>query len=114
MRVRVSKAMAVPAHVKALSVSGGKESHLRANLWQENKQVLQGSNALSLGTKLLKDYAKRNTHEQWDKHNQEKCNAGYLKQLLTRFFNQAKHHGTLGSKRYQRHLRCPSKEKTKH
>ena len=110
MRVRVSKAMAVPAHVKALPVSGGKESHLRAHLRQENKQVLQGSNALSLGTKLLNNYAKRNTHEQWDKHNQEKCNTGYFKQLLTRFCNQAKHHGTLGGNRYQRHLRRPSKE----
>ena len=83
MRVRVSEAMAISAHVEAVSVSvsGSKDSHFLASSRQENK-VLQGSNGVSLGTKLLKAHSKRNTHKQWNKHNQEKTNALYFKQLL--------------------------------
>eukprot|EP00439_Symbiodinium_sp_Y106_P028340 s3485_g3.t1 len=97
MRVRVSEAMAIPAHMEAVSVSRGKDSHFLARPWQEKEKVLHNSNAASLGTELLKAHTKRNTHKQWDKHNEEKSNAWYFKQLLPHFSNQAKHHGTLGS-----------------
>ena len=110
MRVRVSEAMAVPAHVKAVTVSGSKDSHLLARPGQENKQVLQVANAAILGTKPLVLHTKHNTHEQWDQHNQEKYNTRHGKQLLLRLSNQVKHHGTLGGISDKRHLRSLKNE----
>ena len=80
MWVRVSEAMALCARESSLQ-SGSKDSYFLARPWKEREKVLQGSN-MSLDTKLLKAHSKRNTHKQWNKHNQEKTNALYFKQLL--------------------------------